>query len=103
MYSAQPIGPRKSTITTQPVRGPNGQPASGRARHGPLSEETATWSSGKAKPTRTTVQARRGDTAAGLLDHADIEHITAVLPSPGASMPSPGKFPFVKGFLRSLP
>ncbi|WP_451989038.1 hypothetical protein [Azospirillum argentinense] len=39
---SQPIGPKISTITTQPARGPKGQRVPGGGRHGPPRRDSVT-------------------------------------------------------------
>lgn len=57
MNMIQPMGPRNSTITSQPMRGLNGQRDPAGMRQGPADGLSATCSRGSRKPTIMIVQA----------------------------------------------
>lgn len=57
MNMIQPIGPRNSTMTSQPMRGLNGQREPAGMRHGPADGLSATCSIGSRKPTIRIVHA----------------------------------------------
>jgi len=61
MNITQPMGPRNNMITNQPIRGLNGQRASGGIRHGPADGLNATCAMGARKPKIKTVQASQTD------------------------------------------
>ncbi len=55
--NSQPTAPSRTTITSQPTRGPNGQRAPSGGRAGPLLEDVATWTIGASQNTMTKIQA----------------------------------------------
>tara|TARA_R100000306_G_C4280830_1_gene95009 strand:- start:176 stop:424 length:249 start_codon:yes stop_codon:yes gene_type:complete len=57
MNMIHPIGPKKSTITSQPIFGLNGQRDPAGMRHGPAEGLMATCIIGRTKPKIRTVQA----------------------------------------------
>lgn len=57
----QPMGPRNRTITSQPMRGLNGQRDPAGMRHGPACWLRATCASGSTKPISNTVHANDAD------------------------------------------
>lgn len=57
MNMTQPIGPSTSTITSQPMRGLNGQRDPAGMRQGPAVGLSDTCTTGSTKPTMRTIQA----------------------------------------------
>ena len=57
MNMIQHIGPKNSTITSQPMRGLNGQRDPGGIRQGHAEGLNAIWVRGRIKPTRRIAQA----------------------------------------------